>query len=87
MRQGADQATGGPPRQPRVGIQRDDVPDARRDERCPASRWYKGGVGGTAQQAVEFMQLATFAFPPDPLLLAVVPAAPAVEQEKARATV
>src|SRR6266850_4521321 len=33
------------------------------------------------------MQLPTFAFPPDPLLLALVPTALTVEQEKSRATV
>jgi hypothetical protein len=87
MCQGADQSAGGPPRQPRVGIKRDDVPDARRKERCATTRWQKGGVCGTAQQTIQFLQLPPFAFPPDPLPLALVPAAPTVEQEEALATV
>ena len=53
----------------------------------PAARWQEGGVCGTAQQAIQFMQLPTFALPPDPLLLALVPAAPAVEKEKSLAPI
>ncbi len=33
------------------------------------------------------MQLPTFAFPADPLLLALVPAAPAVKEEKSFASI
>ena len=50
-------------------------------------RWHEGGICGTAQQAIQFMELSTFAFPADPLSLALVPAAPAVEKEKSLAPI
>ena len=87
MRHRADQSAGGPSWQPRVGIQCDDVADARRRDRCSTTRWHEGGISGTAQQAIEFMELSAFAFPADPLALALVPSAPAVEKEKSLAPI
>ena len=87
MRHCADQSASGPPWQPRVGIQRDDVADARRRDRCSTARWHKGGVCGTAQQAIQFMELSAFAFPADPFALALIPSAPAVEKEKSLAPI
>ena len=87
MRYGADQSSGGPPWQPRVGIQCDDIADAGRNRRCPTGCWHEAGIRGTAQQAIEFMELAPFALPADPLSLALVPAAPAVEKKKSLAPI
>ncbi len=87
MRHCADQPASGPPRQPRVGVQSNDVADAGRHCRCSTARWQESGVGGTAQQAIQFMKLSTFAFPADPLALAVIPTAPTVEKEKSLASI
>src|SRR4026207_2401298 len=87
MRHRAHQSASGPPWPPRVGIRCSDVADTRRHDRCSTDRWYEGRVCGATQQTIQFMELAAFAFPADPLLLALVPAAPAVEEKKSLAPI
>ncbi len=79
-----DQALGSSNGKPRVGVQGDDVTNARRHERWSAANRQEGGVGGAAQEPVELMQLSAFALPSDPLALALVPDPSAMQQEKTR---
>ena len=76
----ADEPARGVARQPRVGIECDDIADIVRhgahdlDEAC---------IVRTPEQAVQFMQLATFTFPAHPGNLGGVPLATAMQQQKA----
>ncbi|MCY1284316.1 hypothetical protein D9M70_332150 [compost metagenome] len=87
----ADQAQRRVARQPGVGIQRDDVAHAGQDVGLPrfvgstAIQRHEAGVGGAAQQPVEFVEFATLALPAHPAVLAGVEPAPAVQQVEALA--
>src|SRR5512144_2271318 len=87
MRYSADQSNGRPSWQSRVGVECNHIADGGRNNRCPTTCWHETGVGGAAQQAIQFMKLSTFALPADPLSLAVVPTAPAVEKKKSLAPI
>ena len=83
MRHLADQPADRVARQPRVGVERDDIADAGGHLwRLPAEA-QETGVGRAAQQPVQFVQLAALAFPADPPRFACVPDPPAVEQQEA----
>src|SRR5215813_929964 len=84
MGQGTDQSSGGPSWQLCVGIQCDDITNFGRDY---TACWNKGGIRGTAQQAIQFVYFPSLAFPANPLPLALIPSAPAVKKEKSRASV
>ncbi len=85
----ADQAQRRVARQLGVGIQRDDIAHASQDVRLlrvvgsAAIQRHEAGVGGAAQQPVEFMELATLALPAHPAVLAGVEPAPSVQQVEA----
>ena len=82
----ADEAQCCVARQPGVGIEGNDVTHVRRDLWRALRNRYEGRVGGTAQQPVEFMQLAAFALPSHPFIFAgVEDAAPMQQQETASA--
>ncbi len=53
-----------------IGIERDDVAHIGRHLRRVAGDRHEGGVGGAAQQPVEFVQLAALALPSHPFVLA-----------------
>src|SRR5207237_1719183 len=70
------------PRQPRVAVERDDITNAgRRSERTP-SDCHECRIARTAQQPVQLVELAAFAFPSNPLLLPIVPDPSTMEQEE-----
>ncbi len=71
-------------REPGIGIQRDNVAHAGW-QFVKKRRFDKAGIGGAAQQPIEFVQLAALALPAHPASLAGVPGAPAVQQQKADA--
>ena len=83
MRHLADQPAHGVARQPRVGVERDDV--AHVAGTAGGRVHEERGVGRAAQQPVQFVQLAALALPADPSPFACVPDAPAMKQQKARA--
>ena len=78
-----DQPPDGVPRQLRVGVERDHVADVRRHGGRLRIGVEEGGVGRTAQQPVQFVELAALALPADPPSFAFVPDPPAVKQQKA----
>ena len=78
----ADQSPGRVAGQPRVTVQRDAVADVFEIRRRSHLR-REAGIGRTAQQAVEFLDLAAFALPPHPHALAGVPQPGAMEQVEA----
>ena len=80
MRHLADQGAQAVTRQPGVGVQRDDKTDIRGN---PVRAGDKGGVGGTAQQPVQLIQLAALAFPADPAPLGCIPRPAAMQKQKA----
>ena len=82
MRHLSDQPLGGPDRQARVSVERDDVADAGGQRRSMAIDWQKCRIGGAAKQPVEFVQFAAFALPADPPSLALVPDTSAMERKK-----
>src|SRR5438132_10097881 len=85
MRHLAYQALGRSARQSRIRVQRDHVADVgRRDGKGTIDR-DESGVGGATKPAIELMQLAPFALPPDPFALSLVPHPPAMEQKETRA--
>ena len=86
MRHLADQPAYRVARQPRIGIERHDVADARRSQGQLLADPDETGIGGATQQAVQFMKLAALALPADPARFTRVPDAPAMKQQKARAT-
>ena len=73
MRHLADELSRGASRQLGIGVQGDDIAHAVRDAGEILAAGQKAGVGGAAQQPVEFMQLAPLALPPHPFLLRRVP--------------
>ena len=84
MQHDADQLARRIPGQLRVGIEGEAEAHGRQQlDRPDPGR--ETGVGGAAQQAIEFLELAALALPPHPHLLARVPQPIAVEQEEARA--
>ena len=85
MRHLADQPGRGVARQPRVGVEGDDVTHAfGHPWRRPVGT-DEAGVGGAAQQTVQLMQLAPLALPPHPDALAGIVAPLSMEQQEARA--
>ena len=84
MRHRANQALDGAPRQPCVGVERDDVADSRKA--APAVG-RKVVSSRSAEQAVQLVELPALALPPHPRALALAPEAPAVEQEEPLAAV
>ena len=81
----SDQPPGGPDRQARIRVERDDVADAGGQRRHMAIDRHERRIGGAAKQPVEFVQLAALALPADPPSFAFVPHAPAMKKEEARA--
>ena len=69
MRHLADQPPHRVARQPRVGVERDDVADVGGHRGRDAIERDEGGVVGAAQQPVQLVQLAALAFPADPARL------------------
>ena len=78
----ADQSRCGVAWQARVGVQRDDVTHTLGQWRHTGIGRDEAGVGGPSQQPVEFVQLAAFALPSHPFVLAGVKDASPVQQEK-----
>ena len=85
MRHLADQPPDRVARQARVRVQRENISDVLRRRRCGDPEIHESGVRRAAQQPIQFVKLAALAFPTDPSPFAVVPNAPAVQQEKTRA--
>ena len=78
MRHLAYQPSHGAVREPRVGVERDDVAHADRH-----GGWiHEGCVAGAAQQTVQLVQLAALALPADPHGLTRVPDAASVQQQE-----
>src|SRR5687767_7877633 len=85
MRQLSDQAPHGLARQPRIGVERNDIADTRRHGgRLPVAA-DKGRISGAAQQTIQLMQLAALTFPSHPLPLSLAPDPAAVKHIKALA--
>src|SRR4029079_491763 len=82
MRDDADETPGRVARQSRVRVERDAVAD-RGEHADITDLDREAGVGGAAQQPIEFFDLAALAFPAHPRVLAFVPLARAMEQEEA----
>ena len=82
VRHRPDQAAGGSPGQPGVGIQCDDVAYALRDRGLPTVDWNERGVPGAAKKPVQLMELPAFSLPPDPLALLLVPETPTMQQKE-----
>jgi hypothetical protein len=85
MRHLADEAARRFAQQPRIGIEGQHVAHALRNPRRASAAGGERGVGGAAQQPVELLQLAAFAFPPHPALLALAPDAFAMQEQEALA--
>ena len=86
MAQGTDQFLCHTARQARVRVEGDDETNTAWNlERFRFNR-NKTGVSRAAQQSIEFVQLAAFAFPTHPTPFALAPFAVAVIQQKPRAT-
>ena len=84
MRHLADQPAHRVARQPRVGVERDDVADAGgHDAGGCAVDVDERRVGRAAQQPVQLVQLAALALPADPPSFAFVPDPPAMQQQEA----
>ena len=66
-----------------ISIKRDDVTHIVRNIRHRSVRCHEGGILRTAQQSVQFVELATLALPPNPALLAFIPDPASVQQQKA----
>src|SRR5471030_1220091 len=84
MRHLADKPLGSASREPSVGIERDDITYVFGDLREHPVQIQETCVVRTAQQPVQFMQLAALAFPTHPLALGGVPQASAVQQQEKR---
>ena len=78
----ADQANDRVARQARIGIEGHDVAHISRQRPLGARHGDEGRARRTAQQMVEFVQLAAFALPADPGPLRLVPPAPAMKQKE-----
>ena len=72
----------GTARQPRVGVQRDDVTNAGRH----GGRVQEGRVAGATQQPVQLVELAALALPADPACLPRVPDPAPMQQQEAVAS-
>ena len=72
-------------RQSRIAIKGDDVSHIGRHLRHVSGDGHERRVAGTAQQPVEFMQLAPFAFPSHPFVFARIEDATAVQKEETTA--
>ncbi|MDT4818208.1 hypothetical protein FQZ97_512990 [compost metagenome] len=79
----ADQPQRSVARQPRIGVQGDDVAHPGRHLRRLSVDGHIAGVAGAAQQAVQLMQLAALSLPAHPPALHGIEEASAVEQQKA----
>jgi len=80
----ADEAQRRVARQPGIRIQRDHVAHPGRHLRLARRAGHESRVRRPAQQSVELVQLAAFAFPAQPLALAGVEYAAPVQQEESR---
>ena len=80
----SDQTFGRSASESRVRIQRNHVADVDRRDGEAAANGYKGSIGRATKPSIQLVQLAPFAFPPDPLALPLAPEAPAMQQEEAR---
>ncbi len=78
----SDQAACRFPRQPGVGIERNDVADARRNLKGTPIDVAEVRIGRSAQQPIQLVELPPLAFPSHPLPLHGAPDAAAVEQEE-----
>ena len=85
MRHLADQPPHGVARQPRVGVEGEDIADVLRKRWLGAGQRHERGVCGPAQQSVQFVELAALALPANPAPFAFVPNPSAMQQEEARA--
>ena len=74
-----DEAVGGRPRKPGVGIQCDDVANAIGHGGHLAPDGNERGICGAPKKPIQFVQLPTFPFPADPLAFLLVPQAPAMQ--------
>ncbi len=79
---GPHEPSHGAPGQPRVGVERDHVPDARRWDRRGPARCQDAGRRRAAQEGIELEELAALALPADPATLGLVPASAAVEEQE-----
>ena len=87
MRHGADQARRSPTRKSCIRVERDDVTHSGDGFWGMTRDGNEICLRGTAQQSVQFMQLAALAFPSHPFLFAFVPDALAMKQEETRPAV
>ena len=87
MRHGADQARRSPARKSRIRVERDDVTHSGDGFWGMTRDGNEICLRGTAQQLVQFVQLAALAFPSHPFLFAFVPDALAMKQEETRPAV
>ena len=77
-----DEPPRSPARESGVAVERDHVADAGGHDGRPSARSCVGRVGRAAEQSIQLVELAAFAFPADPLALAVVPHPPAMQKKK-----
>src|ERR1700722_17294384 len=84
MRHFADQPANRVARQLGIGIQRDDIADARRSKGQRLADPDEIRIGCAAQEAVQLVELAPLALPADPAGLTLVPYPPAMEQQEPR---
>ena len=82
VRQGAHEATDGPQRKPRVGVQCDDEAHILRYRLWLPVDSNERRVLGATQESVEFVELPALPLPADPLPFPGVPEAPTVQMEK-----
>jgi hypothetical protein len=78
VRDDADQLLGDVARQARVAVERDAVADLLQHGQV-ADGDDKAGIGGSAQQTIELLDLPPFALPSHPLRLARIPLTLTVE--------
>ena len=84
MRHFADQATHRIARQSGVRIKRHDIANTCRGGGRSESHVHESGVGRGAQQAIQFVELATLALPSDPPRFTFIPDAAPVQKEETR---
>src|SRR5207244_11544540 len=82
MRHRAAQPIAGTSREPRVGVERDDVAHVGGRD---GGRGQKARIGRPAEKAIELVKLAALALPSHPRPLARVPEPPTVEEKEALA--
>src|ERR1044071_9382020 len=88
MRESFDHSPSGVAQQLSIGVQSNDKPNALELRRiADMEKSFKVWRGFTAEKPIELFELAAFAFPANPALLAIAPQAGAMEKKEVTRTV